>query len=106
MTIVLYLLLGTFPMRAQLPLYGDFGIHDPSTLIKDGNRYYTFGTGDGIRILSSTNLRDWSASRVFTTPPAWTTTAVPAFTGTFWAPDIAYFNGKYHLYYTAAHQDL
>ena len=87
-------------LEAQLPLSGDYGIHDPSTLIKDSNRYYTFGTGDGIRILSSTDLRNWSASRVFATPPAWTTTAVPGFTGHFWAPDVAYFNGRYHVYYS------
>ena len=97
----LCLLLGCVaPLPAQLPLTGDHGIHDPSTLIKDGNRYYTFGTGDGIRILSSTDMRNWSASRVFATPPAWTTLAVPSFEGFFWAPDVAYFNGRYHVYYS------
>ncbi|MEO0055193.1 MAG: hypothetical protein RLZZ50_1140, partial [Verrucomicrobiota bacterium] len=90
------------PLRAQLPVFGDTGIHDPSTLIKQNGRYYTFGTGDGIRILSSTNLRDWTASRVFSAPPAWTTAAVPGFTGTFWAPDVAYFNGRYHVYYSVS----
>ena len=75
-------------LAAQLPLSGDYGIHDPSTIVKDGDRYYTFGTGDGIRILSSTNL------------PAWTTLAVPSFEGHFWAPDVAYFNGRYHVYYS------
>lgn len=89
-------------LRAQLPVFGDTGIHDPSALIKQNGRYYTFGTGDGIRILSSTNLRDWTASRVFNAPPAWTTTAVPSFTGNFWAPDVAYFNGRYHVYYSVS----
>jgi len=88
------------PLAAQLPLTGDYGIHDPSTLIKEGNRYYTFGTGDGIRILSSPDLRAWTSGRVFTTPPDWTTLAVPSFTGHFWAPDVAYFNGRYHIYYS------
>lgn len=90
------------PLKAQLPVFGDTGIHDPSTLIKQNGRYYTFGTGDGIRILSSTNLRDWTAGRVFNAPPAWTTAAVPGFTGTFWAPDVAYFNGRYHVYYSVS----
>ena len=28
--------------------------------------------------------------------------AVPGFTGNFWAPDISYFNGLYHLYYAVS----
>ncbi len=97
-----FLLACAAPLSAQLPLSGDYGIHDPSTLIKEGNRYYTFGTGDGIRILSSTDMRAWTASRIFATPPDWTTLAVPSFTGTFWAPDVAYFNGRYHVYYSVS----
>ena len=90
-----------FRLSAQLPLTGNYGIHDPSTIIKDGNRYYTFGTGNGISCLSSTDLRAWApVGSVFATPPAWTTSAVTNFGGSFWAPDVAYFNGKYHLYYS------
>ena len=39
---------------------------------------------------------------VFSSPPSWTTSAVPGFTGNFWAPDISYFNGLYHLYYAVS----
>ena len=39
---------------------------------------------------------------MFADPPAWTTAAVPGFDETFWAPDIAYFNNKYHLYYSVS----
>ena len=46
---------------------------------------------------------NWSAGpSVFTTPPAWTTQHVSGFTGFFWAPDVVYFNGLYHLYYAAS----
>ncbi len=90
-------------LTAQLPLSGSYGIHDPSTVINDGNRYYTFGTGNGISCLSSTDLRAWSTvGSVFATPPAWTTTAVTNFSGSFWAPDVAYFNGVYHVYYSCS----
>ena len=54
--------------------------------------------------ITSTDLRNWTAtSTVFpsATPPAWTTKNIPGFTGYFWAPDIAYFNGQYNLYYAA-----
>lgn len=39
---------------------------------------------------------------VFTNAPAWTSNAVPGFTGLFWAPDVLYFNGVYHLYYAVS----
>ncbi len=39
---------------------------------------------------------------VFTNVPAWTTAAVPGFTGIFWAPDVLFFNGQYHLYYAVS----
>src|SRR5438093_8252082 len=85
--------------QAQLPMAGSFGVHDPSTMIKEGSTYHLFGDGQGILILSSTNLRDWTSNQyVFPNgPPAWTTGTVPDFTGYFWAPDIVYTNGQYYL---------
>ena len=91
--------------RAQLPFYGNYYLHDPSTLIKNGNSYFIYGDGQGISGVTSTDLRNWSAvSSIFspTNPPAWTTNAVSGFTGYFWAPDIAYFNGRYNLYYACS----
>lgn len=87
-------------------LTGQLGAHDPSTLVKDGSRYYYFSTGSSATspILSrtSTNLSSWSSgSTVFSTKPAWTTTAVPN-ASNFWAPEISYFAGQYHLYYSVS----
>ena len=87
-------------------LTGQLGAHDPSTLVKDGNKYYYFSTGSSASnpILSrtSTNLSSWSAgATVFSTKPAWTTSAVPSATN-FWAPEIKYFAGLYHLYYSVS----
>mgnify|MGYP001371839400 CR=1 FL=1 len=83
---------------------GNIFAHDPSRLIKDGNRYYYFRTSQGIESAYSTDLRNWTyAGRIFPgSPPSWTTNAVPSFTGHFWAPDVAYFNGKYHVYYSVS----
>src|SRR4051794_29536614 len=79
------------PASAQLT--GQLGAHDPSTLIKDGSTYYYFATGQGIISRRSSNRTQWnSGASVFATAPAWTTAAVPGFTGNFWAPDVAYFN--------------
>jgi hypothetical protein len=87
-----------------MPFYGDYYLHDPSPVIKDGVNYFIYGDGQGIVGITSADLRNWSAaSPVFPgNPPAWTTNAVPGFTGYFWAPNVAYFNGRYNLYYAAS----
>jgi hypothetical protein len=84
-------------------LRGSTGIHDPSTLIKCNGRYYTFGTGAGIISKSSADGIFWvDGPRVFANPPAWVIGAAPGFNGDFWAPDIAFINGKYCLYYSVS----
>ncbi|MBN2163802.1 MAG: family 43 glycosylhydrolase [Pontiellaceae bacterium] len=91
------------PGQAQEPING-YAIytHDPSTLIKTSGRYYYFGTSQNLVYHWSTDLRNWNNhGYVFASGiPAWTTEAVPTFTGHFWAPDVAFFNGKYHVYYS------
>jgi hypothetical protein len=86
------------------PLYGNYYLHDPGTMIKDGTHYFIYGDGQGISGISSTDLRNWAAvNPVFPgNPPPWTTNAVIGFTGYFWAPDIAWFNGRYNLYYACS----
>jgi arabinan endo-1,5-alpha-L-arabinosidase len=84
-------------------LRGDLGIHDPSTIVKAGSRYWVFGTGRGILTRSSADLREWRAGPpVFSQPPAWTTNAVPASRGRFWAPDVLHHDGRYWLYYSVS----
>ncbi len=102
-----FLLLAWFSLRtaqAQMPMYGNYFLHDPGTLIRDGTDYFVFGDGQGIWGITSPDLRNWNAtSPVFPgNPPTWTTNAVPGFTGYFWAPDIAWFNGRYNLYYACS----
>ncbi len=86
---------------------GDYWAHDPSTMIKDGSRYYVFRTSQGIMGKYSTDRLNWTYSgQVFPggVPPAWVTNAVPSFTAadSFWAPDVAWFNGRYNLYYSCS----
>ncbi len=77
--------------------------HDPSTLIREGNKYYFFSTGNGILARMSEDRVNWTElSPIFKESPAWTTDAVPGFKGHFWAPDIAFFNDQYHLYYSVS----
>ncbi len=84
-------------------LRGHLGAHDPSTVVKCKDRYYLFATGSGITSRSSADKIFWSAGpKVFANVPAWTTNAVPGFTGTFWAPDVLYVSNRYCLYYSVS----
>lgn len=75
--------------------------HDP-VMAKDGGRYYVFTTGSRIPILCSTDMTQWEfCGRVFTENPQWARDAVQGVTD-LWAPDISFFNGKWHLYYSAS----
>ncbi len=93
-------------LRAQVPtpsLRGYLTAHDPSTLVQCKNRYYVFYTGQGIQSKSSADKVFWSPGpAVFTNAPAWTSNAVPGFTGLFWAPDVLFFNNQYHLWYAVS----
>jgi arabinan endo-1,5-alpha-L-arabinosidase len=77
-------------------------VHDPC-IIREGDFYYVFSTGPGILIRRSKDLIHWEfIGRVFAEDvPAWAKQEIPASRG-LWAPDIAYFEGRYHLYYSVS----
>jgi arabinan endo-1,5-alpha-L-arabinosidase len=87
-------------------LTGDFGgTHDPS-IIKEGDTWYVFATGRApnggqIPIRCSKDLIAWKqCGSVLAQLPDWITNdpGVPH-ARDIWAPDISYFDGKFHLYY-------
>ena len=87
----------------QLPeLRGDVRqVHDP-TIIKDGDTFYLFSTRAGIAVRCSKDLVEWRlCGDVFAHLPGWAVNDVQGLRG-IWAPDISYFNGRYHLYYSAS----
>ena len=95
------------PAQEVLALDGDVSpVHDP-VVIKEGSTYYVFCTGGRagqgvIPIRTSTNLRTWKASGyVFAALPEWATREIPQARNA-WAPDISFYNGKYHLYYSVS----
>ncbi|MBN2472792.1 MAG: arabinan endo-1,5-alpha-L-arabinosidase [Anaerolineae bacterium] len=78
-------------------------VHDPA-IIKAGEMYYLFCTGAGIYVRQSPDLIDWqmaSPAAVFPTVPSWTWEPIPNVRD-LWAPDISFFNDRYHLYYSAS----
>lgn len=80
------------------------GVPDPTIIqSKQDGRYYIFSTGRGIPIHRSNDLVNWERiGRVFdTSVPEWARLEVPG-SRNIWAPEISYFNGKYHLYYSVS----
>jgi arabinan endo-1,5-alpha-L-arabinosidase len=90
------------PRKAAEPI-----AHDP-TIIKQGRYYYSFITGDSatrtyLPMRRSTDLLHWSdLGPVFAAAPTWVTEQLGTTPPDFWAPDISFFGGLYHLYYAAS----
>ena len=83
---------------------GMIGVHDPSTVVVCDGNYYSFGTGRGIPILTSSNGFNWQrGGRVFDRIPDSVKSFVPKNDGQgVWAPDIIKLNGEYYLYYSVS----
>lgn len=117
-TILTALLLGA--IAASLPSAAraqtaDIRVHDP-VMIKQGDTYYLFCTGRGVSMFSSKNLTDWERlGSTFDEAPAWIADTMPPRRGrrggggrgnggniSLWAPDVAFHNGVYYLYYAVS----
>lgn len=78
-------------------------VHDPSTILKQGGRYYCFTTGMGVQALYSDDLLNWhQAPRLFDSPPEWVNNVVENHRGHFWAPDVIKLNNRYLVYYSVS----
>lgn len=90
-------------MAQSLNPTGSINVHDP-VLIKEGNTYYLYHTGNRVAAKTSTNLVNWSnAGSALASVPSWHAATVPDNrSGDMWAPDISYRNGTYWLYYSVS----
>jgi arabinan endo-1,5-alpha-L-arabinosidase len=101
-------LLGAQQAPRLLPLEGNLNpVHDP-VIAKDGNTYYVFVTGGRngrgvLPIRTSPDLVRWqTAGFVFADSlPSWTAKEIPR-ANNAWAPDISFYRGRYHLYYSVS----
>jgi arabinan endo-1,5-alpha-L-arabinosidase len=85
-------------------LDGEIVIHDPSTVISQDGRYYTYGTGNGLPILTSEDGWTWhrGGSLMAAVPGGKAGAEVLAKGGNnTWAPDIIHIGDKYFVYYSA-----
>jgi arabinan endo-1,5-alpha-L-arabinosidase len=84
------------------PLRGTITTHDPC-IIKNGDTYHVFYTGNLIQHVASIDRINWTFSGPTISGPGWIKTYVPNNSGTdIWAPDISYRSGKYWLYYSVS----
>lgn len=78
-------------------------VHDPSTIIHDGDRYWLFHTGRGIASLWSADLKSWNRGpSAFQQSPEWIAHVVPDHDGRFWAPDAIRLGDRYLVYYSVS----
>jgi arabinan endo-1,5-alpha-L-arabinosidase len=77
-------------------------VHDPC-IIKAKDTYYLYCTGPYCTFRTSTDLKQWDrAGNVFEKGvPDWAVQILPKNEG-IWAPDISYFNDRFHLYYAVS----
>ena len=87
-----------------LALEGQPGLHDPSTIIQAGGKFYVYGTGNGLPAYVSDDGWTWRrAGPVMQAVPGGKPgPAVLAKGGNnTWAPDIIRSGDRYFLYYSA-----
>jgi arabinan endo-1,5-alpha-L-arabinosidase len=85
-------------------LDGEIVVHDPSTVIRDAGHYYTFGTGNGLPILTSDDGWTWrrAGSLMSAVPGGKAGPEVLAKGGNnTWAPDVIHLGDKFFVYYSA-----
>ncbi|MEY4385228.1 MAG: Intracellular endo-alpha-(1-_5)-L-arabinanase [Verrucomicrobiota bacterium] len=91
------------PSRAFWQQESASRVHDPSTIVREGNEYWMFSTGMGIKSHHSTNLLDWqSGPPVLPQMPDWVRDVVPDQRGHYWAPDVINVGGRWLLYYSVS----
>jgi arabinan endo-1,5-alpha-L-arabinosidase len=85
-------------------LDGDVGLHDPSTIARDGSRFYAYATGGGLPMSVSDDGWTWRrAGGVMQSVPGGRPGADVIARGgnNTWAPDVIKVGDTYFLYYAA-----
>ena len=96
----LFLLVGLISTAQSQHL--EVGVHDP-VMIQQDDQYYLFATGRGIAVWKSPDMENWERlDPIFSEAPEWTENIVDGGRYHLWAPDIAYHNEMYFLYYSVS----
>ncbi len=77
-------------------------VHDP-VIVKEGDTYFLFSTGRGIALYTSPDMVTWQRQGpVFEQEVPWAAATIPGARYHYWAPDVAFWNGKWYLYYSVS----
>ena len=99
------------PISLVAPTFSNIAVHDPSVIFAN-NQYYVFGSH--LSVAKSPDLTRWtrvadgvnSSNPIFNNVNSELSEALSwAQTTTLWAPDVAYVNGRYLMYYNACKGD-
>ena len=84
--------------------FKDLKIADPFVLKASDGMYYLYGTtgGKGFSCMRSENLIEWTDRRACFTAvgSGWCSAS-----GTFWAPEVVEYEGKYYMFYTSKNSE-
>lgn len=87
----------------RFPVDSFVRVHDPSTIVREGDRYWLFYTGRGVSSLHSEDLKSWQRGpSLFEHSPDWVDDVVPGHRGRFWAPDAIKVGDRYLVYYSVS----
>jgi arabinan endo-1,5-alpha-L-arabinosidase len=85
-------------------LDGDTGMHDPSTVVQDGGKFYSYGTGAGLPISISDDGWTWRRGGTLMQALPGGRPGQDVITrggNNTWAPDVIRSGDKYFVYYSA-----
>lgn len=84
-------------------MVGDLTAHDP-TIAQEAGVWWVFHTGQGLQVKYSADGYTWTQTEpVFEEPLSWWKQYAPKMNyNDVWAPDVAWFNGKWWLYYSVS----
>ena len=100
---ILLCVTATFVLPAHA-LDGEILVHDPSTIVVHEGRYYTYGTGNGLPVLTSEDGWTWrrAGSLMSAVPGGKAGPEVLARGGNnTWAPDVIHIGDRFFVYYSA-----
>ncbi len=99
------------PISFVTPSFTNIAVHDPSVIFAN-NQYYAFGSH--LSVAKTPDLTNWTRvadgvnqqNKIFNNVNSELSEALSwAQTTTLWAPDVAYVNGRYLMYYNACKGD-
>lgn len=77
-------------------------VHDPVMAYEDGV-YYLYTTGYGVGCFSSKDLKNWHVEKpCMGALPDWLKEIQPFASMHVWAPDVIYYGGEWHLFYSSS----